>query len=132
MRADSDVDEVDHPSRRAEAVEKIAHGAAANEGDRSYLDAVFARGLFVEICENPESSEGEQHEPPAGRWTEGEAHRSFGVVCQSETQNIVDNVVRDVGRSELADGDSFRCDVYEDGREQDRPESIGSLRHESR
>jgi len=129
--ADADVDEIDDSARGAEAVEQVADGAPANERDRSDLKPVCTRSLPVHVGQNEERSEGQEHEPPPGRCPERKAHRAFGVVRESEAQHIVDDVVRKVGGGQRGDGESFARDIEEDGREEDRPESIGSLRHES-
>jgi len=65
MSADSDIDEVDHSTRGANAVEEIANCASANESDGGDLHSVFTRGLSVHVGENEQGTEREHDEPPA-------------------------------------------------------------------
>jgi hypothetical protein len=132
MGADSDVDEIDDAARGADAVEQISDRAPSIQSNRGDLNSIIARCLPVQVGENEQSAERQQDEPPARRWTERETHSSFGVVGKREAKDIVDDVVRQVGRRQLADGESLARDISEDGGEKDRPESIGSLWHESR
>ena len=65
MRADSDIDEIDHSARGANAVEEIADGAATNESDGGDLDSVFTRRLSVYVSEDEQGTQREHDEPPA-------------------------------------------------------------------
>ena len=94
----ANVHKVDNTPRGADAIDQITQCAAGDRGNGESLDDVVSWSRTIEHRECEQGNEGEGCKPPAGRAAKAHAERGARIVGEGETNEVADDVVRDIRR----------------------------------
>src|ERR1043166_3968999 len=105
--AQSHVDEIHDAEVGAQAIEQVAEGPAADEGQGHDAGRVALGGACIEPGENGERAQGEGDENPARLLAEVEAECRARVVYQVELHRVTEHFARQPGKPQPVHGHGF-------------------------
>ena len=120
--ADPNVDEVNHTSRRSDAIDEISNRSAAHKSQCHRAEKIALAGGPVQSPQDHQRAGCERHEDPPRVDAEVESERGTGVVHEREPEMIPEYLVRNVLRRQRPRRDQLGREIENDHRDQGAPE----------